>query len=196
MAPNSLSPASVDIEYHTTWATHHMTIPTRAWSPVGIGGDLGSFDDWVGGNVDGEAMVTDLVNKLKVVCPTVTVFDSATVYTMDTATSPRIPRKQVALGIAGTATPTGFWQAQSATLNFKTLANGNFKLVLLDQPYGSHGFNADHPADFSSAILDIETQLRADLNGWAGRDDTQIGELRKMTFDLNDKLQREYRMSQ
>jgi len=194
MTPNSLSPASLDIAYHTAFGSHHMTIPTRAWNPVPISGDLGSFDDWIGGNRDGQLMVEQLVGLLAVVVPVATVYDTATVYTMATSTSPRIPRKQIALGIPGTVTPGAFYQAQSATLNFKTLANGDFKLVLLDQPYGANGFNAEHPADFSAAINNIAAAIQSDTNAWAGRDDTQVAALRKLTFDLNEKLQKEYRM--
>jgi hypothetical protein len=195
MAVNTLSPASVDIAYHTAFASHHMTIPTRAWNPVPVSGDLGSFDDWIGGNRDGQLMVEQLCGLLAVIVPVATVYDSVTVYTMATATSARIPRKQLALGIPGTITPAGFYQAQSATFNFKTTENGDFKLVLLDQPYGANGFNAEHPADFGAAITNLATAIQADTNGWAGRDDTQVASLRKLTFDLNEKLQKEYRMS-
>jgi hypothetical protein len=194
MTPNSLSPASVEINYHTAFAAHKMTIPTKEWLSTSITGTLGSYEDWAGGNVDAEQMVNDLVDKLAVLVPSTTHFDSATIYTMATSTSPLIPRATAALTQVGSSGATAISEAISCTFNFKTLGNHNAKLVLLDFPLGSNGFNKLLPAGFSADVIAVETQMRATLNAWAGRDDTQIAGLRTLTFDLNDKLQKAYRM--
>ncbi len=194
MAPNSLSPASVVIAYHTEFGAHRMTIPTLQWLPTNITGALGSYETWLLGTIDAELMVNNLVDFLAALAPPTTVFDEATVYTQATATSDNIPQRSVAIGTPGTLVGGSFPQAVSLTMNMKTLANGDAKLVLLDTPLGSSGFVALHPP-FASGFTDIFDELSSQGNAWSGRDDTRIYTLRKITFDLNDKLQKEYRMS-
>lgn len=192
MTPNSLSPASIKIDYHTAYGSHAMTIPTLAWNPVGISGGLGSYTAWDSSTRDGEAMVTNLVNKLKKFMLPTTTFDQATAYTQATPTSPNIPRATIALGIAGVSSETSGSQAVSCTFNFKTSINGNARLVLLDSPVGGLWFAPTLPADFSGDVLSLETEFCGNANAWAGRDDAQPTTLRKITRDLNDKLQKLY----
>lgn len=195
MAPNSLSPASGVISYHTGFATHKMTIPTSEWFPLGITGDLGSYLDHDGDPIDAEEMWTDLCNLLKPFVLPTTTFDTVTVYTMATPTSPQIPRASVALGIDGTSVLTGFSEAQSSTFNFKTSGNGDFRLVLLDVPLTATGFRAIHPDGFGAPVTALSDFVTGRTTAITGRDDTVPSVLRKITFDLNDKLQKEYRMS-
>lgn len=195
MTPNSLSPASAVISYHSAFGAHKMTVPTSEWFAVGITGNLGSYLDRDGDPIDAEEMWVDFCNLARVFIPSTSVFDSVTVYTMATATSPQIPRSTVALGIAGTSALGGLSQAQSSTFNFKTEANGDFRLVLLDTPLGSQGFKAIHPADFNASVLALEAFVAGRDVAIQGRDDSGVATLRKITFDLNDKLQKQYKMS-
>lgn len=192
MAPNSLSPASVVISYHSAYSAHRMTIPTLAWIPVGFAGDLGGYASWNASARDAEAMIGDLVAKLKVLVPATTLFDEATIYTMATPTSPNIPRASKALAVAGTSASTDPSAAVSATFNMKTGGNGNSKIVLLDVPIGNNWFAPIFPADFTTALTDVFDQMNDPNNAWAGRDDEQIQSFRSVTFDLNDKLQKQY----
>lgn len=194
MAPNSLSPASAVISYHTLFGAHKMTIPTSEWFPTSITGELGSYLDHDGDPLDAEDMWTDFCNLLKPLVLTTTVYDSVTVYTMATPTSPNIPRRTVALGITGTNTSELKSEAQSATFNFKTSDNGDFKIVLLDQPFGNNGFNAEHPADFVADVIALANFVTGRDTAILGRDDSIPNELRKATYDLNEKLQKQYRM--
>ena len=196
MAPNSLSPSSVVIDYHTPFAAHKMTLCTLQWLPTNLAGTLGSYLAWDGiTSVDAEAMVNDLVDLLTPFVKSTTQFDFATVYNQATPTSDNIPARSVALTQVGTSTATGFTQAQSATFNFKTTANGDAKIVLLDAPLGSAGFLATHPASFGSAELALAVEFQFDQKAWSGRDDAKPSVLRKVTFDLNEKLQKAYKMS-
>jgi len=195
MAENSLSPASVKINYHSAFGAHAMTIPTLAWLPTNITGILGSYQAWDLTSIDGEAMINALVDKLKVFMVPAVQFDLATIYTQATSTSDNIPQRSAVLTQVGTSAATGFTEAQSTTFNFKTLANGDVKLVLLDTPIGGAGFNAILPAGFVADITNLATEFEAVSNAWSGRDDTRPAVLRKVTFDLNDKLQKLYRMS-
>lgn len=195
MAPNSLSPASAVLDYHSIFGAHKMTVPTSEWFPTSITGNLGSYVDHDGDPIDAAVMWVDFVTLLKPFFLSTMTFDSVTVYTMATPTSPNIPRKTVPLGIAGTSALTGLSQAQSSTFNFKTGDNGDFKVVLLDVPLGSQGFNAIHPADFPSVVTDFAAFVTGRNTAILGRDDSIPSVLRKITYDLNDKLQKAYKMS-
>ena len=194
MAPNSLSPASVVIDYHSAFGAHRQTIPTLEWFPTNITGALGSYAPWTGSPIDAEVMVNALVNAIKPFHLPTTQFDQATVYTQATATSPNIPQRSVALTQVGTSAAGGPHKATSATFNFKTLANGNFKLVLLDAPVGLE-FDPVFPADFVATVIALEAEVQNTGNAWSGRDDNRPSTLRKVTYDLNDRLQKLYHMT-
>lgn len=191
MAPNSLSPASVVIDYHSIYAPHKMTIPTLEWFPTSITGALGSYQAHNGSPIDAEVMITALINKLKVFMKANSAFDSITVYTQASPSSPNIPRTSLAISIDGTGV-TGNEAAISRTWNFKTGLNGNAKLVLLDSPLPSSWFYPILSADFSADELAVVAEFQGSGNAWAGRDDQQAISCRKITFDLNDKLQKQY----
>jgi hypothetical protein len=172
-----------------------MTIPTLEWFPTNITGVLGSFPTWAGGTIDGEAMVDALVVALVPFLKPSASFDQATVYTQASPTSDNIPRASAVLGVAGTSAATTENQAVSTTFNFKTLGNGDSKLVLLDTPIGSNWFRSLLPAAFDANVLALEAEFVATTNAWAGRDDTRVATLRKISIDLNEKLQKQYRMT-
>lgn len=194
MTPNTLSPASVVISLHSAYGAHRMTLPTLAWSPVNLGGTLGSYVAWDSSGIDAEAMINALVDKLKVFYTATVAFDEATIYTMDTSTSPNIPRRSAALTQVGTSASVGYSAAISTTFNFKTSINGNARIVLLDSPLGSGGFAPILPADFDAPVTNVFDEYSGDGNAWSGRDNNQITELRKVSFDLNDKLQKLYHL--
>lgn len=195
MAPNSLSPSSVVISYTTLYGAHKMTIPTTQWFVTSITGNLGSYAAHDTTPVDAETMVRDLLAKLKVFALATTEFAEVTAYTQATPTAPNIPRATVPLGIVGTSGSSDPSQAVSYTFNFKTSLNGDAKLVLLDAPIGSTWFRSLLPASFDAGVLALETEFCLSSNAWTGRDDGQPSVLRKVSFDLNDKLQKAYRMT-
>lgn len=192
MAPNSLSPASVDILYHSAYSPHHMTIPTLEWFPTSISGTLGSFSNWSAGVRDAEDMILDLLNKLKVFVPDTTTFDMATIYTMATPTSARIPRNSKAISVVGTGAATLPTAAWSTTFNGVTIGFGKFKLVLLDAVQPSTWLAPVLPGDFDANVIALQVEFVAASNGWSGRDDNQPGDFSKITYDVNDKLQKAY----
>lgn len=195
MTVNSLSPASAVIGYSTFYGSHRMTVPTTEWFPTSITGTIGSYLDHDGDPIDAEEMWTDYVTLLLPFVKPSTTFDSVTIYTQATSTSDNIPRASTSLALVGVNASTGLFQAQSITFNFKTSINGDFKIVLLDVPLGAGGFNAVHPADFNAETLALETFVAGRDTSITGRDDTIPNELRKITYDLNKKLQRAYKMS-
>jgi hypothetical protein len=191
MAPNSLSPASVVIDYHSAYAPHKMTIPTLEWFPTSITGTLGSYVSHNGNPVDAETMVRALIDKLKVFMKTNAAFDNITMFTQASPTAPNIPRATLAVAIAGTGGGTDE-AAVSRTWNFKTGSNGNMKITLLDSPIPATWFNRRLPASFSADELAVPTEIQASAGAWAARDDNQATTCRSITFDLNDKLQKMY----
>jgi len=195
MAKNSLSPSSMVLDYHSLYGTHKMTIPTLQWLPTNLTGTIGSFLAWDGvTSVDAFVMVNALCDLLKVFMLATSAFDLVTIYNQATPTSDNIPARSAVLTNTGTSSATGFSEAQSSTFNFKTTANGDFKLVLLDVPVGSNGFVALHPSAFSAAVTNLEAEVISNTNAWSGRDDARPNVCRKVTYDLNEKLQKAYRM--
>lgn len=192
MAPNSLSPASAVIKYTSAFATHRMTLPTLAWIPVGFSSPLGGYQAWDSSAVDADTMIDALIAKVKALVPPTTSFDEVTIYTQATPTSANIPRAGKQIAVVGTSASGQPSAAVSATFNMKTTANGNAKLVLLDVPIGSNWFAPLLPADFTTVLTDVFDQLAVESNAWAGRDDNRIDIFRSVTFDLNDKLQKQY----
>jgi len=173
-----------------------MTIPTLQWLPINLTGSLGSYLAWDGvTNVDAEDMVTTLASLMAVFLPSTSAFGLATVYNQASAGADNIPARSVTLSVPGTSSATGKTEAQSSTFNFKTTANGDAKLVLLDTPLGSSGFVAIHPSSFDANTLALEAEFTSAVRAWSGRDDARPSILRKITFDLNDKLQKSYKMS-
>lgn len=195
MAPNSLYPAFIRLDYHSAYAPHVMILPTKEWLPTSIGGTLGSYEGWSGIPVDAEDMVNDLVTAMKPFFLASTTFDLATVYTMAAAVAPAIPQATVGLAVAGTNVDVvSQAKAVQQTLSMRTTGGGHMKMVFLDAPAGS-GFDKAFPAGFSAAELALVAQLRNDLNAWSGRDNSQPGPAISVTYTLNEKLRKEYRMT-
>jgi hypothetical protein len=191
MAPNTLSPASVVIDYHSAYAPHKMTIPTKEWFPTSISGTLGSYEDWNGNPRDAEEMVTDLIDFLKVFMKTNAAFDAITIYTQADADASNIPRRSKAIAVAGTAA-TGNEAAVTRTWNFKTVENGTAKITLLDSPIPATWFNRILAADFNGDEFAVVNEIELSANAWSGRDDARAEVCHAITFDLNDKLQKMY----
>lgn len=191
MAPNSLSPASMVIDYHSAYGAHKMTIPTLAWFPTSITGNLGSYQAWDLSTIDAEVMMSALITRLEKFMTPLSAFDQATVYTQASPTSPNIPRASVGIGTAGISSNTNNQQAVSQTWNFKTAGNGNMKIILLDSPLIAWLAKVP-PTGMTSDQLLVGDEIMSSANAWSGRDDTQPNVLRNITWDVNDKLQKQY----
>jgi len=168
-----------------------MTLPTKQWFPTSITGGLGSYQAWNLNTIDAETMIRALVTVLKPFLKTNGSFDNITIYTQATATSPNIPQASLAISEAGTGGATDE-AAVSATWNFKTLANGNGKITVLDSPILATWFNRILPVNFNAAQIAVALEYGYASNAWSGRDDSQPLTVRSITYDLNDKLQRAY----
>jgi hypothetical protein len=194
MAPNSLYPAFVVIDYHSLWGAHKMTIPTRAWDYSGGTPASGAFADWEEGQKEADVMVNDLVDELAPFFLATTTFDLYTIYTMASATAAPTPVYSAALGIDGTSIETEQAKGVQTTFTFRTDLFGIFKLVLLDAPAAA-GFDRILSFDASPAALAVLGEVSALANAWAGRDGGRPNTLVQIAYTLNEKLRREYNMN-
>jgi hypothetical protein len=191
MTVHSLAPAYVQIMYHSAYAPHVMTIPTKEWNP---GTPYGDFDTWSASSVPGDEMIEDLVTlMLPFFQPTVT-FDSFTIFTKEDALAPAIPRASKVLDLDGTNIGAGEMKATQATWSAKTEAGGNAKIIMLDY---YHGGDFDK-IDFGGLGVDGSAFTAEWFNtakGWAGRDNARPYFFQQISITLNEKLRREYHMN-
>lgn len=189
---NSLAPAFIVINEHSEFGLHKRVLPTRAWT--GLTGTSGTFVPWGGGTISDHDMVNSLVDKLKEVMVTTYHFDDYTVYTQADADSPPQPRFTEIINEAGLLTAADAVPASQGTMTFRTAGFGKFKLVLLDAiPSGD--FLPQLPGDFTTDQTNLAVELESDANAWQGRDGFQIVTLLRLTWTLNEKLRKAYRLT-
>jgi len=189
---NSLYPGFIVINEHSEFGSHKRTIPTRAWT--GTTGTSGNYVPWGGGIVSDTDMVAALVDKLKAIAVTTYNFDDFTVYTMDSPTATPQPRFAAAIGEVGALTAADAVPASQGTMSFRTSAFGKFKLVLLDAiPSGD--FLPQQPGAFTAGQTALAAEISSDAAAWQGRDGSQITTLLHLTWTLNEKLRKAYRLT-
>ena|SRR5436190_13186916 len=194
MAPNSLAPGFIRLDYTSLYAPHIMIIPTKEWASANISGVMGNFPNWNSGNVDAEAMIDELVPLLAALHTPDTTFSLATIFTKASPTAPAFPVRTKALTAVGTSAATGISKAIQITLNMKTTAFGNAKLVFLDAPIGAGQLDKVLAADFPAPVDTIAAAFTDIDNAWSGRDDNRPSVAVNLTYPENNKLRREYRM--
>ena len=188
---NSLYPAFVVIDEHSEFGLHKRTVPTRAWT--GTTGTPGEYSAWGGSVVSGDVMIEWLVDVLKDTMVTTYNFDAYTIYTMASPTSAPQPPYQATLDVAGVLTAADAVPASQGTMSFRTAAFGKFKLTFLDAiPSGD--FRPQLPGGFTAAQTAIADVLSSNAFAWAARDGSQIGDPMRLTWTLNEKLRKSYRL--
>jgi len=195
MTVHSYFPGYVKIDYHSAYGAHTKIICTREWTNVPIvpGNALGSYQNWATLPCDGEEMVLDLVNAEAEFHLASTIFDIATVYTMDSETSPAIPRASMALGIPGTSVATTWAKAVQQQLILRDTAYNMAKYIMLDVPIGS-SWNSQSDISGSPEMLALVGALTSSSWAWSSKANNQIVTFQKVTYKLNDKLRQEYGM--
>lgn len=193
MAENGLYPGYVLLASHSAYGKHNNILPTSEWSPTAITGNLGSWQGWNSVPIDGEAMVTNLVNALAAAFLSTYVFDTATVYTIATPGGPAIPRKSIALAIPGTSTLTGPAKATMQTWIFRDASYNLSKLVFLDSPVPA---TFEPTTNFSGGtVAAIVAEWTGAGNAWSSRAGLRPELPQKITYTMNEKLRREYGMA-
>lgn len=194
MAPNSLYPSFVKIDYHSAYGSHVMTIPTLQWQATPNVNGAGAFTDWAASTRDADDMINQLVDLMAVFFKDDTTFDLYTIYNMTAPDADPNPVASKALGTAGSNSTTTWSKAVQTTFTFRTALFGIMKLVFLDAPSGGL-FDRILSFDASPEAVAIRAALNSSSNGWAGRDGGRIDTLVQIAYTLNEKLRREYNMN-
>lgn len=139
-------------------------------------------------------MVENFIDIIAPFYPASYTFDGYTIYTMDTPTSPAIPRVQTALAVVGTNGTPGNTKAVQATWTWKTTLGGIFKVVNLDMG-NNNSFERVTLSGLGAAGLALVAEVQSDGNGWAGRDGGQPTFFLQVSYTMNEKLRRAYRMT-
>lgn len=188
---NSLFPAFVQINYHSVYAPHVMTIPTLEWTPDA---GYGLFETWAGGTIAADDMVEQLIDVMLPFFPASVGFDAFTIYTMASPTDQAIPRVFKTSAEVGSNGTPGNSHAVQATWTFKTDEGGISKLVMLDMG-NNNSFERVTQATVGVAGQALIDEFTSDANGWAGRDNGQPTFFLQIAYTLNEKLRREYHLT-
>lgn len=190
MAPNSLSPSFVVINYHSAFGAHKMTLPTQQYNP----GTPGTFDQWAGGTINAADMVNDMVDLIKAFFPADVEFDFFEIFLKATPTADSILSLSQTLAQVGTNATPGWTKATEAVLTMKSTNNGIFKMALLDVGTAD-SFDKVTFADLSGASLAWVSYLQGTAHGWAARDDGKPATFLQISNGLNKALRRKYNMN-
>src|SRR4029453_8934407 len=131
MTEFGLEPAFVKIDYTTAFGAHSCLVCTRAFNPVPVTGNMGSYLNWNGINIDGEAMIDELVDRLADRHLDSTSINQATVFTKADEDSPSVPVANKAYAVDGTIASPMISRAVSKTFNFRTTDITAAKLIIL-----------------------------------------------------------------
>lgn len=194
MAPNSLFPAYVLMQYTTAYGVHFMTIPTKTWIDNPSAGGAGEFENWNGDGIDADEMVNDLVDLFAPFFLATTSFDLYTIYTLASAEATPQPRVAKQLTQVGSNVGTYWAKAVETTFMFRTDLFGVRRLVFLDAPAPA-SFDKISTFDTSPAAIAIRDQFADDSQAWSARDNGKPIILTQITYTLNEKLRKEYGMT-
>jgi hypothetical protein len=187
---NALGPYFVRINYHSAWAPHTMTIPTRTWSPDG---GAGTFEDWSAGAIAADTMVLGLVTLMLPFFPGDVHFDNWTVFKqLAPSDDPQPMVSETFSGAVGSNVGGSWAPAVEVIIVARTSLFGLAKLDLLDA-CSEDNFTPILTA--SGALADLITEWFSSANAWAGRDNGQPNNFLKYTRNLNQKLRKEYRFT-
>jgi len=192
MTVHGLYPGYILIDYHSDKAPHKMTVPTRAWDAFAGTEGQGGYEAWDTTNVDAVGMVEDLATQLSLNCSAEVVFDKWTIYTLDTPTSPPLPRGGgVFTDLHGVNGSPGWFYGVQLTLTYYDTVFEEAKLVLLDAA-SLNSFQPRAVGALTSQLAALNAAFTTDTSAWSSRTGNRPAVLRSCRFTLNNKLQKEY----
>jgi len=191
MTENSLYPCFAKVHYRTFKAVHDQTIPLLNWFSTPNVNGSGSISQWDAGTVDVDDVIRGLVNLEKAVMPTTTNFTDYIIYTMADKDAVPQPVAQGLLNIDGTLADDPVAAAQ-ATYTWRTSLFGISKLVLLDIAPPAD-YQDVLPADYSAGNIALNNWWVSADHGIAGRDGGQPNIPMKISYTLNNRLQKSYK---
>lgn len=195
MAINSLYPAFVRINYTSAYGVHTMTVPSV---PAVV--DITKPTGWAfnlrgaAAPVDVELAVNDFVNLLRPFYKAAVKFTDFTVFTMDTPTSPPLPRFSATLSQTGSSVAPGWDKATQLTMTWRTDEFGMFKLVMLDYNTGND-FSKLVDLSLAPNLEALSDYVTANVSWLAGRDGGRPNTFLQAASTLNEKLRRSYKLN-
>lgn len=193
MTLHSRSPAFVILDYHSPYAPHKQQFCLRDWFPVSTGHDMGTSTAADGSIVDVKNAIDQLVGVMSVFILPDTQWDLATVFTQAAPTGPAFPQANYVPVQVGTATGTAPRKATELTYVMRTANFNIVKMVLLDCPVNTN-FDQKLPGAFSAADNAFLTEFGHTTSPWVGQDGAKPNTPVRITYNLNQKLRKEYRM--
>jgi hypothetical protein len=192
MTVHTLFPAYVVMDYHSTKASHKMTLPTRAWNSLAGTGGQGGFEAWDASDRDAIDMVTDLATKIVDYYPAEVTFDKWTIYTLASEGAQPLPRAGgVFTSLDGGAVTPGWWQAVQGTVTAYDTAFNTAKLTLLD--VSSLGSFGEVPfGSLDAKIVAFFNEWIDAGNAWASRAGFKPDVFRTWNVTLNNALYNQY----
>jgi hypothetical protein len=192
MTVNSLSPYYVEINYHSAYAPHVMTMPLIGWSPgTDPTGDLELADG--GSDVAGDVML-EYISLIAPFFPATVEWDYWTIFSMPTPTDTPIPVAAAASAVVGSNATPGNTKAVQATWTFKTNLGGIFKIVMLDMG-NNNSFERVNFVNLGVAGTALVDYIVGDTSPFQGRDNGRPTFFMQIAYDLNDKLREQYHMN-
>lgn len=191
MPAHDLIGSYVRILYHSAFAPHVMTLPAHGWNGSDTSLDPGTFDNWNATTQPGDTMITNFIDKIKVIYNSDVTFDQAEIWTrVSMSVEPRLRFIQ-SLAVSGTGTLTGWSEAVQKTFFLRDASNNALKLIPLDTPtdnlFGKYfTLNTDETA--------LVGELTLSTNAWATRAGNKPEFFRSLTITLNERLRREYHL--
>ena len=194
MTLHSRSPAFVILDYHTPYAPHKQQFCLTDWFPISSGHDMGTCTAHDASSVDLKTMIDNLLGNMASFALPDTVWDLATVYTQAAAVGPAFPQANYVPTQVGVSLGGAPRKATETTFVMRTTGFNIAKMVLLDVPVNTN-FDQILPGSFSTQDIDFVTEIGLPSNAWCGQDGNRISSAIRKTFNLNQKLRKEYRMA-
>jgi hypothetical protein len=189
---HGLGPSFVEILYHSAYAQHKQTIPTRDWNSAAGGGPDGGFTAWDASTIGAEDMITALVALATSLFPVTVNFDSWVVKSNVGVDSSFVP---VAAGAftdqVGTVIDHGWDVATQFVWTFYDTAFNTAKLTLLDVA-SLDNFNRRASSTQSVYEAAYSAELMAMTNAWSSRAGFRPASVRSMSCGINDELKKQY----
>lgn len=194
MTEHSRSPAFVQLDYHTLYAPHKQQFCIRDWFPVSSGHPMGTSTAADGSIVDLQESIDDLLGAMSVFAMPDCVWDLATVYTQAAPLGPAFPQANYVPTQVGTLAGAPPRKATEITYVMRTTSFNIVKMVLLDVPVSTN-FEEKLPGSFSGPDNAFLTAFGDVGRPWVGQDGAKPQTAVRITYNLNQKLRKAYRMT-
>jgi len=182
----------IKIDYHSSYATHKMIIPTRVPVPGAGAGDTLGYTAWDASTVTASDMVATLVANLVKKFPSTVFFDLYTAMMWDAGGVTWNPVEVGAIADgAGIDDDPGWTQAVESIFTMYDSGFNTVKLNLLDTS-SRNNFAARTPLTADADELAIVAEFKSPTNAWASRAQLQPTTLRTIKLGINDELKKQY----